>query len=201
MLMSWEMSLQCRWSLLLVSSGELWSSPVSYSWWGRGQAAAGDITPRIYIFTACHSAQPPSAAQRAGYRTTAPPPATTTIWTSTAVHNINLRTLSRKEFVKNLCNLKQNWNFLWFFKGKKKEKKMVEWLVKIIHRLSNIKITWMHQKKPSRICTTHPFDLQLPSSPKFKLHNYKPNQNSIDHTRVNNDGPSKISPPRNSTNP
>ena len=96
----WEMSLQCRWSLLLVSSGELWSSPVSYSWWGRGQAAAGDITPRIYIFTACHSAQPPSAAQRAGYRTTAPPPATTTIWTSTAVHNINLRTLSRKEFVK-----------------------------------------------------------------------------------------------------
>ena len=105
MLMRWEMSLQCRWSLLLVSSGELWSSPVSYSWWGRGRAAAGDITPRIYIFTACHSAQPPSAAQRAGYRTTAPPPATTTIWTSTAVHNINLRTLSRKEFVKNLCNV------------------------------------------------------------------------------------------------
>ena len=104
MLMSWEMSLQCRWSLLLVSSGELWSSPVSYSWWGRGQAAAGDITPRIYIFTACHSAQPPSAAQRAGYRTTAPPPATTTIWTSTAVHNINLRTLSRKEFVKKSLN-------------------------------------------------------------------------------------------------
>ena len=91
MLMSWEMSLQCRWSLLLVSSGELWSSPVSYSWWGRGQAAAGDITPRIYIFTACHSAQPPSAAQRAGYRTTAPPP-TTTIWTSTPFHNINLGT-------------------------------------------------------------------------------------------------------------
>ena len=55
MLMSWEMSLQCRWSLLLVSSGELWSSPVSYSWWGRGQAAAGDITPRIYIFTTCPS--------------------------------------------------------------------------------------------------------------------------------------------------
>ena len=37
MLMSWEMSLQCRWSLLLVSSGELWSSPVSYSWWGRAR--------------------------------------------------------------------------------------------------------------------------------------------------------------------